>query len=448
MQKTIECDIETNRLITMATRISTAIALIRQTSPFHFVGNARTRFFQIQLFVLTVMLLVARVVVGEEPKKVSVREPLPIQQKPIEYLTGESKDPIAQLNRRMEGEELKLEFSDRFGYLPAVLKELDIQVSSQLLRPHSFGLDGPSISSQRPLALYFNDDVVVRWFPGSEHLEISAQDSQKGTLFYTLAYRITPLRFEQLNVCMGCHNQDGWLQSGIAAPGHIVRSNLNTVEVTKFPHGAQTTHTLPLEYRWSGRYVTGTSSTPVHRGNLIWIKDNPVPQPVGNIKEEFDVHRYVTDTSDAVAHLVFDHQTFGLNLLSRLSYEHQLNVRSKIETIAVRYLLLVDEAPLDHPTSGKSDYSDWYQSRGPKDAEGRSLFDLELGSRLFRHRISPLIQSPMVQKFPKELKLSLFRRLNDILSGKEQMKGFSIPDADTQATLSVIRATVTGWPDK
>ena len=302
----------------------------------------------------------------------------------------------------MEGEELTLEFSDRFGYLPAVLKELDIPVSSQLLRPHSFGLDGPSISSQRPLALYFNDDVVVRWFPGSEHLEISAQDSQKGTLFYTLAYRITPLRFEQLNVCMGCHNQDGWLQSGIAAPGHIVRSNLNTVEVTKFPHGAQTTHTLPLEYRWSGRYVTGTSSTPVHRGNLIWIKDNPVPQPVGNIKDEFDVNRYVTDTSDAVA----------------------------------------------HPTSGKSDYSDWYQSRGPKDAEGRSLFDLELGSRLFRHRISPLIQSPMVQKFPKELKLSLFRRLNDILSGKEQMKGFSIPDADTQATLSVIRATVTGWPDK
>jgi hypothetical protein len=350
------------------------------------------------------------------------------------------------LNRRIRDEELTLDFSDRFGYLPAVLKELDILVSSQLLRSYSFGLDGPSISPQRPLALYFNDDVVVRWFPTSDHLEIAAQDSQKGTLFYTLAYRVAPLRFEQRNVCMSCHNQDGWLQSGISAPGHIVRSSLNTIEITRFPHGNQMTHTLPIEYRWTERYVTGTSSTLIHRGNRIWMKDNPTPRNVINIKDEFDVNRYLTDTSDAVAHLVFDHQMFGLNLLSRISYEHQLNVRSKVEMIAVRYLLLVDEAPLDHPTTGKSDYADWYQSRGPKDAEGRSLFDLDLGSKLFRYRISPLIQSPMVRNLPAELKLSLFRRLNDVLTGKEQLKGFSIPEADKQSTLSVVRATVPDWP--
>jgi len=401
-------------------------------------------------FVLRLILVFfAGDVVAEEPKRIPLFDPLPIHQKPIDYWSAESQDPIARLGRRITHEGLNLNFSERFGYLPALLQELEIPLSSQLLRFQSGGLSGLSISSKQPLAVYFDDAVIVRWFPSSDHLEIAAQDSQKGTLFYRLNNRRDiPVRFQREQICLNCHNQEGWLHSGIAAPGHIVRSDLNQREFRQFPLGTQRTHAIPLEFRWSGQYVTGARSTQNHRGNLIWEKGRDEPRKVANMHEEFDVDRYPVPTSDTVAHLVFDHLMFGHNLLSRLSYEHQSNVRSKIETMVVRYLLLVDEASLDHPAAERSDYADWYQSRRPTTTEGHSVFDLELGSRLFRHRISPLVQSRMVQNFPPTLKKSLFQRLNNVLTGHEPIQGFSISPADRQATLAVVRASVPDWPQE
>lgn len=393
----------------------------------------------------------ARVVVAEEAPKVSAGRERPIAQPPINYWAADSQDPIAKLNRKIENGGLKLEFSDRFGYLPAVLKELEISASSQLLRYGSAGLHHETISPKRPRAFYFNDDALVTWFADVSHLEIAAQDSQKGTLFYTLDNRRDAApRFSRAasGSCMACHGSSSWHLSGFEAPGHIVRER----------------HISPIDLRWESRYVTGMTPMQKHLGNMkmrlqkvaddfnpgrrrdAWVYVEPRQQIV-DLKEEFDTSRYLIDTSDVAAHLVFDHQMYGHNLLTRLSYEHQWQMKSKrIETMVVGYLLLNKEAPLDQPAAGKSAYAEWYQSRGPKDAEGRSLYDLDLSTRLFRHRISPLIQSRMVQNFPAELQQSLYRRLNDVLAGKEQLKDYSVPEADRQITMAILRATVPGWP--
>lgn len=52
---------------------------------------------------------------------------------PINYSTAEVNDPVAKLARKVDSGELELNFDDRQGYLPAVLKLLDIPVSSQTL---------------------------------------------------------------------------------------------------------------------------------------------------------------------------------------------------------------------------------------------------------------------------------------------------------------------------
>jgi hypothetical protein len=385
---------------------------------------------------------------AEEPRKVYVGDALPFDKPPIDYWATNGQDPVAELNRRLEKEQGGLEFSERFGYLPAVLKALDVPVSSQLLRFNSGGLNRDSIDKQRPRAFYFNDDVVVSAHAQADQLELAAQDPSKGTLFYILRNRgDAPPRFErtQKMVCLSCHNSDGWHHSSVAAPGHIMASSVTIEEARRFPLGGVVTHAMPIEFRWQGQYVSGLEPRQKHRGVAMESK----PGDERNLEPpaaEFKFDQYLLGTSDAVAHLVFDHQMFGQHLLSRLSYDHQLHVRSKVDLMVVRYLLLADEAPLDHPIADKSAYAAWYQGRGVKDAQGRSLYDLDLRQRTFRHRISPLIQSRMVQGFPSELRQALFRRLNDALTGKEPLKGYSISEEDRNATLAVLRATVRDWP--
>src|SRR5688572_23221592 len=57
----------------------------------------------------------------------------PYDQEPINYRTAAVNDPVARLQQRMSKGELALPYDSRHGYLPAVLKELRIPVSSQAL---------------------------------------------------------------------------------------------------------------------------------------------------------------------------------------------------------------------------------------------------------------------------------------------------------------------------
>jgi hypothetical protein len=392
-----------------------------------------------------------------EPRPVTVNDVLPFGQRPIDYWASDSSDVVAALQRRLDDGAGELPFEPRWGYLPAVLRELDIPVESQLLTFRTHSPHRSAIQPERPRAIYFNDDVSVAWYPGAAQLELAAHDSHKGTLFYTLTNRADAEQRFQRNAgqaCLGCHHVPGNPQwTGVTVPGHLVRSFLPEATAKRYPFGDTLSHALPLEQRWRHWYVTGIQGTQRHLGNQSRSEDERSsaddPQSsraVFDLADEFDVDRYPTNTSDVVAHLIFDHQMLGLNLLSRLSYEHQLHVRSEIEPMVVRYLLLADEAPLKRPVAGTSAYAERYRRRGPKDAQGRSLYELDLETRLFRWRISPLVSSRMVQGLPVELRQRLFERLDRLLSGQETLEGYSMPEADRQETRAVLRGTVPDWP--
>lgn len=393
-----------------------------------------------------------------EPQLSRVAQDLPFGERPIDYWGTDSQDPLAQLQRRMDDEQLEIPFVDRLGYLPALLKALDIPVESQLLRFNTGSPHRLHIQPERPRAVYFNDDVSVAWYPGAAQVEFAAQDSRKGTLFYTLTNREdAPPRFHRsiTQGCLGCHHGPAQSQfTGSLAPGHIIRSELYGDEAQPYKLGTVHSHVLPLEKRWRGWYVTNITAAQRHRGNLSrpddhreFDADPTYHRLIFSLSEEFDTDRYPTETSDVAAHLVFNHQMLGLNLLNRLSYEHQHDAHSTLERLLIPYLLLADEAPLDNPVAGKSLYAAWYGQRGPQDDQGRSLYELDLQTRLFRHRISPLIHSRMVQNFPPELKQWLFTRLNAVLTGKEELhESYTLPKGDRTETLAVLRATVPDWP--
>ncbi len=396
--------------------------------------------------------------VAEEPRAVTAAEALPFGQRPVDYWGTDSHDPIADLQQRILDKQVEMPFDERFGYLPAILRELQIPTESQLLAFSSQSPHRNVIRPERPRAVYFTDDVSVSWFPGAVLLEITSHDSQKGALFYTLVNRSdADLEFYRSpnQTCLGCHHVPGNSPlTGVAVPGHVLRSFLPSEEVRQQPFGEILSHAMPIERRWKSWYVTGISPVQKHRGNLSRSEDRREFEADPNyhraivaLSDELDIDRYPTDTSDVAAHLVFNHQMLGLNLLSRLSYEHQFHVKSGVETMLLHYLLLADEAPLDHPIFGKSRFAARYGQRGPKDAQGRSLYDLDLKTRLFRRRISPLLHSRMVQNLPPELKQRLFVRLNAVLTGREELhENYKLPEDDRTETLAVLRATVTDWP--
>lgn len=400
---------------------------------------------------LIVALSLSATLQADEPRPVSVNDDLPFGQSPIDYWRRDENNPVVELQRRIEAGDVELPYVEKFGYLPAILKELKVPVESQLLRFFSGSPHKSHITAERPRAMYFNDEVAIAWHPGSVLIEISAQDAQKGILFYTLVNREDAvLEFHRASsqACLGCHNR----KTGVAVPGHFLTAQLGE-QAKNYFFGHVASHSPPLELRWEFRYLTGIKADQRHRGNLSRPEDQrrnaddpTYHRVIFDLADEFDTDRYLTNTSDVAAHLIFDHQMLGQNLLARYSYEFQLHVKSDIEALLVQYLLLAEEAPLDHPLAGKSAYAAWYQAQGEKVEQGRSLHDLDLETRLFRHRISPLIAGRMVENLPSELRRSLIGRLNAVLTGAETLDGYAISDAERQATVEVFQATVNDWP--
>ena len=72
------------------------------------------------------------------------------------------------------------------GYLPALLKALDIPVSSQVLVFSKTSFQSARIYPHSPRALYFNDAVAVGHVRNGDVLELMATDPDAGVVFFTL----------------------------------------------------------------------------------------------------------------------------------------------------------------------------------------------------------------------------------------------------------------------
>jgi hypothetical protein len=82
-----------------------------------------------------------------------------LDQPPINYMTAPTDDPVARLQKRIDAGKTKLAFDKKSGYLTALLKELKVPASSQVLVFSKTSFQLRRISPRIPRALYFGDDI-------------------------------------------------------------------------------------------------------------------------------------------------------------------------------------------------------------------------------------------------------------------------------------------------
>ena len=88
--------------------------------------------------------------------------------------------------------------------------------------------------------------------------------------------------------------------------------------------------------------------------------------------------------------------------------------------LVLKHLLFVGEAPLTDGVRGTSGFAEQFAQRGPRDQHGRSLRHFNLKTRIFQYPCSYLIYSAAFDGLPAELQESVYRKLHDVLTGRDQ----------------------------
>ncbi|MDB5322635.1 MAG: hypothetical protein JWN40_4266 [Phycisphaerales bacterium] len=395
------------------------------------------------------------------------------ERSPIKYLTTPPRDPVAQLQQQIDSGQIRLDYDPATGYLPALLRALNIPISSQVLVFSKTSFQRDLINPAHPRALYFNDDVYVGFVQGGDVLEIASTDPRNGPNYYTLRQRQTggPTFVRQTDACLQCHASS--MTNDM--PGHLVRS--------VFPDGDgqpilsagtfRTNPTSPLKQRWGGWYVTGTSGPQVHMGNVISAdKDDPEKTDFtagSNLKDlaaKIDTSPYPSPHSDIVALMTLEHQAHIHNLITRANFLTRLAMHDSAElnkalgrpagyrsesTISridnaveplLKGMLFCEETKLTAEIAGTSGFAKEFSARGPRDQAGRSLRDLDLKTRMFKYPCSYLIYSESFDALPAEARDRFFVRLHEVLNGQEQSKDFAhLTAADRKAISEILAAT-------
>jgi hypothetical protein len=386
---------------------------------------------------------------------------LPYDDEVIGYSAKAPTDRIAKLQAQIASGEVKLKWDEKFGYLPAVLDQLGIPKSSQMLVFSRTSLQRRSINPRNARAIFYSDDVYIGYIPDAPLMEISTVDPKLGGVFYSLDQvpQVKPT-FSRGQDCVQCHVSGRTL----GVPGHFVRS-LRTDGGGELISGTDTgdvTHCTPLADRWGGWYVSGKSGSQTHLGNLVGLSafDRHSSEPgyrgnLADLKELIDTGKYLSPHSDIVALMVLEHQTHMHNYITRLSYETQImtarygHIRylKSQENAFLRYLLFTEEAPLTEAVSGDPQYAKDFAAKGVRDSKGRSLRDFDLKTRLFRYPCSYLIYSEAFDHMPEVMRDHLLQRLYDILTGQDADPQFAkIGESDRKAILEILRDTKSNLP--
>jgi hypothetical protein len=319
----------------------------------------------------------------------------------------------------------------------------------------------------------------VGYCQAGDVIELSVSDSQLGTVFYTLNQqdRERPEFARQGDSCLICHGSS----RNQGFPSHLLRSIYP--DAGGLPIFTMGTHfvdqTTPFEERWGGWYVTGTHGDVNHLGNLIVrgkvqpeAVDNAAGQNVTDLTDRFDTSAYLQPHSDIAALQVLVHQTEMHNRITQLNFQTRLalwqeasmkqslgdldqtHYDSTVRRIhdagddLLEYMLFCGEAPLKSAVTGTSGFAEEFAGRGPRDAQGRSLRDLDLQQRLFRYPCSYLIDSAAFDALPAEGRHYVLERLWEILTGRDASEKFAhLSPADRRAILEILRDTKPNLPD-
>lgn len=372
----------------------------------------------------------------------------------IDYPNTPTSDPGELLNRKLATGEAKLVYDEKWGYLPSLLKALDVNPDSQVLVFSKTSFQAVRISPRQPRALYFNDTVAVGHVQGSDVLELATLDPKQGYIFYTFEDKKSdhPV-FDRRDVCLSCHH--GPATAGI--PGIMVASVYPDSSGMPFARLGMpaTDHRTRFQDRWGGWYVTGTHGGQQHRGNAV-ARDRTAPdvldlrdtQNLLSLAKKFDTDPYLEKTSDLVALLTLEHQTRMTNLLTRLGWRSRVgdDITADIEA-TVTYMLFADEAPLLDTVKGVSTFAQTFPQRGERDRQGRSLRDFDLHTRIFRYPLSYMIYSDVFDSLPSTVRDRIYARLLQVLTAKTPEPKFAKLTPDTRrAILEIVAATKPAVP--
>ena len=378
------------------------------------------------------------------------------EQPPIEYSKAEPNNAVSQLAERLAENGEVFPYDPQLGYLPALLKALDIPMNSQMLVFSRTSMQRNRISPRTPRALYFNDEVYIGYCHNGDIIELAVVDPKLGTVFYTLDQenQHTSLPTRENQTCLQCHSATQVDQ----IPGLLARSVFTGPSgIPILSEGShRVDHTTPLKDRWGGWYVTGTHGEQPHLGNLI-VRDTKAQRPFDNaeghnvedLSDRFKTADYLTPHSDIVTLMVFEHQIAVHNAMTKanfetrraLHYEAGINealgkpadnrlesTTRRIKNVGdklVEALLFSDEPTLTAPIVGSSEYTAEFSLRGPRDAQGRSLRDFDLQTRLFKYPCSYLVYTPTFDTLPAEVRSYVAQKLREILLATNTQDDFA-----------------------
>lgn len=413
---------------------------------------------------------------------------IPYSDAPIFYRATDISDPVTLLQKKLEAGTAKLTHDgSQHGYLRSVLQLLDIPISSQTLVFSKTSFQYPKISPEHPRALYYNDDVYIGVVNDGKEIEVVSFDKDQGAIFFILHEQqaATP-RFDRAELdCTQCHIAAG--TRGI--PGVLVRS-VHPGPTGTLVAGAKTYITdqdSPVSERWGGWYVTGKLAEKTLANGAAAADATGKTPALQPIAKPFNPANYLAPTSDGVAMLVLGHQTQMHNLITLTNYRtrialHTLAGKPANVTAAtprqvapgaapaldsipeelrqqflkpaeqlVHYLLFANEEPLQDLDAAAikagSAFAREFAARGPRDAQGRSLRDFDLSTRIFRFPCSYLIYSEAFDALPEPAKGYVFHRLLEVLSGQDASGDFDALSADDRrAVLEILLQTKPGLP--
>jgi hypothetical protein len=374
-------------------------------------------------------------------------------------------DAISRLAKKIDSGRVKLDYVAGTGYLPSLLKNLNINVDSQVLVFSKTSFQNPKIGPATPRAIFFNDNMAIGSVQNGDVLEIAALDPRQGVTFYSLdAKKMAKPQFDRRSDCLQCHQ--GLATLGI--PGIMVTSVYPSGDGTPAFRGAakMTDHRTPFAERWGGWYVTGLNGSDRHMGNAI-AHDSAQPrnldyagtQNLTTLGRRVDTSNYLAKTSDLVALMTLEHQTRMTNLMIRASWDARVElhkgaldaegtarITGDVETL-VNYMLFADELKLYEPVQGVSTFTTTFPQRGPKDKQGRSLRDFDLQTRMFKYQLSYMIYSETFDAMPAVVKERVYQRLYDVLTGKDQSPAFArLSESDRRSILEILLDTKVGLP--
>jgi len=394
----------------------------------------------------------------------------------IGYSAPARDNRVWRLQQRLQSGELVLAWEARWGYLRSLLAALQIEPDSQVLVYSKTSLQFESISPANPRAIYFNDDTYVGYVPGSPLIELVAIEPGRGPVFFALENRQAApqaLRREG-NVCVACHDTFTLMGGGI--PRVLVMSAPvdDPAEARTAPSATETDDRTPLDQRWGGWYVTGKTGTQRHFGNL------PLRESAGGetlrakrasrsdlatLRDYFDTSPYLRETSDVAALLVLEHQTYIQNAVTRVNYKlraalgrdgedraaslrqwseasqrEQTLMRAMLEPL-LRALFFHDAAPFEDRIVSTGGFAARFSALAAAGPQGRSLRELDLASRLQRHRLSYLVLSPHFEALPPVALDYLGGRIAEVLAGRDAT-GISerLPAAERAAIREILQA--------